>query len=99
LQDVALTFPQSAEARLMFAEVYEKQKQNALAVSEYQRALALKPSADTWFLLARLYRTMDQPANERMALDSALALEPGNAAAAARKRKWTAASSNPKEPQ
>ena len=85
LQDIARTFPQSAETRLMFAEVYEEQKQNDLAVAEYQRAIALKPSADTWILLARLYRTMNQPASERMALDSALALEPGNAAAAARK--------------
>ena len=85
LQDIALTFPQSSEARLLFAEVYENQKQNDLAVAEYQRALALKPSADTWVLLARLYRTMNQPIDERMALDSALALEPGNAAATARK--------------
>jgi tetratricopeptide (TPR) repeat protein len=85
LQDIARTFPQSAETRLMFAEVYEEQKQNALAVAEYQRAIALKPAADTWILLARLYRTMNQPASERQALDAALALEPGNAAAAARK--------------
>jgi len=85
LQDVARTFPQSSEARLMFAEVYENQKQNDLAVEEYQRALALKPSADTWVLLARLYRAMNQSADERMALDSALALEPTNAAAAARR--------------
>jgi tetratricopeptide (TPR) repeat protein len=85
LQDIARTFPQSAETRLMFAEVYEEQKQNNLAVAEYQRAIALKPAADTWILLARLYRTMNQPASERMALDSALAIEPGNTAAAARK--------------
>jgi tetratricopeptide (TPR) repeat protein/TolB-like protein len=85
LQDIARTFPQSAETRLMFAEVYEEQKQNDLAVAEYQHAIALKPSADTWILLARLYRTMNQPASERLALDSALALEPGNTAAAARK--------------
>jgi len=85
LQDIARTFPQSAETHLMFAEVYEEQKQNDLAVAEYQRAIALKPAADTWILLARLYRTMNQPASERLALDSALALEPGNTAAAARK--------------
>jgi tetratricopeptide (TPR) repeat protein/TolB-like protein len=85
LQDVARTFPKSAETHLMFAEVYEEQKQNDLAVAEYQRAIALKQSADTWILLARLYRSMNQPAAERMALDSALALEPGNTAAAARK--------------
>jgi tetratricopeptide (TPR) repeat protein len=85
LQDIARTFPQSAETRLMFAEVYEDQKQNDLAVAEYQRAIALKPAADTWILLARLYRTMNQAASERQALDSALALEPGNTAAAARK--------------
>jgi tetratricopeptide (TPR) repeat protein len=85
LQDIARTFPKSSETRLMFAEVYEDQKRNDLAVAEYQQALALKPSADTWLLLARLYRTMNQTASERMALDSALALEPGNSAAAARK--------------
>jgi tetratricopeptide (TPR) repeat protein/TolB-like protein len=85
LQDIARTFPRSAETRLMFAEVYEEQKQNDLAVAEYQRAVALKPSPDTWILLARLYRTMNQPASERMALESALALDPGNTAAAARK--------------
>ena len=85
LQDIARTFPQSAETHLMFAEVYEEQKQNDLAVAEYQRAIALKPAADTWILLARLYRTMNQPASERLALDSALALEPGNTPAAARK--------------
>jgi tetratricopeptide (TPR) repeat protein/TolB-like protein len=85
LQDIALTFPQSAETRLMFAEVYEEQKQNDLAVAEYQRAIALKPTADTWILLARVYRTMNQSASERLALESALALEPGNSAAAARK--------------
>ncbi len=69
----------------MFAEVYENQKQNDLAVAEYRRAIALKPTADTWLLLARLYRTMNQSASERLALESALALEPGNTAAAARK--------------
>jgi tetratricopeptide (TPR) repeat protein/TolB-like protein len=85
LQDIARAFPQSAETRLMFAQVYEEQKQNDLAVAEYQRAIALKPAADTWILLARLYRTMNQPTSERQALDSALALEPGNTAAMARK--------------
>jgi len=85
LQDLSRTFPQSAETHLMFAEVYEDQKQNDLAVAEYQRAIALKPAADTWILLARLYRTMNQSASERLALDSALALEPGNTAAATRK--------------
>jgi tetratricopeptide (TPR) repeat protein len=85
LQDLSRTFPQSAETHLMFAEIYEEQKQNDLAVAEYQRAIALKPAADTWILLARLYRTMNQSASERLALDSALALEPGNTAAATRK--------------
>jgi len=85
LRDIARTFPQSSETRLLFAEVYEDQKQNDLAIAEYRRALALKPVADTWVLLARLYRTMNQPASERLALESALALEPGNTAAAARK--------------
>jgi tetratricopeptide (TPR) repeat protein/TolB-like protein len=85
LQDIARTFPQSAETRLMFAAVYEEQKQNDLAVAEYRRAIAMKPTADTWVLLARLYRTMNQAASERQALESALALEPGNTAAAARK--------------
>ena len=85
LQDIARTFPQSAETHLMFAEVYEEQKQNDLAVAAYQRAISLKPAADTWILLARLYRTMNQSASERLALESALALEPGNTAAAARK--------------
>jgi tetratricopeptide (TPR) repeat protein/TolB-like protein len=85
LQDIVRTFPQSSETRLMFAQIYEDQKRNDLAVAEYRRAIDLKPSADTWLLLARLYRTMNQTASERMALDSALALEPGNTAAAARK--------------
>jgi len=85
LQDIARTFPQSSETRLMFAQVYEDQRRNDLAVAEYRQALALKPSADTWLLLARLYRRMNQTASERLALDSALALEPGNTAAAARK--------------
>jgi len=85
LQDIVRTYPQSSETHLMFAEVYENQKQNDLAAAEYRLALALKPTADTWVLLARLYRTMNQPALERQALDSALALEPGNSAAAARK--------------
>jgi tetratricopeptide (TPR) repeat protein len=85
LQDIDRTFPQSAETRLMFAAVYEDQKQNDLAVAEYKHALALKPSADTWILLARLYRTMNLTASERQAIDSALALDPGNAAATSRK--------------
>jgi tetratricopeptide (TPR) repeat protein len=85
LQDIDRTFPESPETRLMFAEVYEDQKQNDLAIAEYKRAIALKPSADTWILLARLYRTMNQPAAELQALDSALTLDPGNAAAKSRK--------------
>jgi len=85
LQDVARTFPSSAETHLMFAEVYENQKQYDSAVMEYQTAIQLKPAADSWVLLARLYRTMNQTAAERQAIDSALALEPGNFAAASRK--------------
>jgi tetratricopeptide (TPR) repeat protein len=85
LQDIARTFPQSAETHLMFAEVYENQKQYDSAVMEYQSALALKQASDSWVLLARLYRTMNQTASERLAIESALALEPGNFAAASRK--------------
>jgi len=85
LQDIARTFPHSAEPHLMFAEVYENQKQYDSAVMEYQSAIALKPAADSWVLLARLYRTMNRTASERLAIESALALEPGNFAAASRK--------------
>ena len=85
LQDIDRTFPQSAETRLVFAEVYENQKQIDLAVKEYQRALALKPSADTWVLLARLYRSINQTASERQAIEEALKLEPGNSGAISRK--------------
>jgi tetratricopeptide (TPR) repeat protein len=69
----------------MFAEVYENQKQYDAAVMEYQTAINLKPAADSWVLLARLYRTMNQTAAERRAIESALALEPGNFAAVSRK--------------
>jgi tetratricopeptide (TPR) repeat protein/TolB-like protein len=85
LQDIAQTFPRSAETHLMFAEVYENQKQYDSAVMEYQSAIALKPSADSWVLLARLYRTMNQTASERQAIESALSLEPRNSAAVSRK--------------
>ncbi len=85
LQDVAQTFPRSAETRLMFAEVYEQQKETDLAVAEYQKALAIKPSADTWVLLARLFRSVNQTASERQAVAEALKLEPANVAAANRK--------------
>jgi len=85
LQDIAQTFPRSAETRLMFAEVYEQQKQTDLAVTEYRKALAIKPSADTWVLLARLFRSVSQTASERQAIEEALKLEPANVAAANRK--------------
>jgi tetratricopeptide (TPR) repeat protein len=85
LQEIDRTFPQSSESRLMFAQIYEDQKRNDLAVSEYKRALLLKPSADTWILLARLYRTMNLAAEEVQAIDAALALEPNNSAAKTRK--------------
>jgi len=96
LQDIDRTFPHSAETHLMFAAVYEDQKQNELAVMEYKRALELKPSADTWVLLARLYRTSNQPAAERQAIESALALEPENIAAANRKAELTRPAAPPR---
>jgi Tfp pilus assembly protein PilF len=85
LQDITRTFPQSAETRLMFAEVYELQKQTDLAVEEYRKALAIKPTADTWVLLARLFRSVNQTTSERQAIDEALKIEPANVAAANRK--------------
>jgi Tfp pilus assembly protein PilF len=69
----------------MFAEVYELQKQTDLAVEEYRKALAIKPTADTWVLLARLFRSVNQTTSERQAIDEALKIEPANVAAANRK--------------
>lgn len=85
LQDIARTFPQSSETHLMLAEVYETQKQNDLAIAEYQHAIALKPTGDAWFQLARLYRSMNRTALERQAVNQALVVEPGNPRALARK--------------
>jgi tetratricopeptide (TPR) repeat protein len=82
LQDILRTFPESPDARLLVAQVYQRQRQFDLALSEYRRSIELKPSADAYVLLARLYRTMNQPAPALDAVKAALALDPGNRVAA-----------------
>jgi tetratricopeptide (TPR) repeat protein len=82
LQDILRTFPESPDARLLVGQVYQRQRQFDLALSEYRRSIELKPSADAYVLLARLYRSMNQPAPALDAVKAALALDPGNRLAA-----------------
>ena len=82
LQDMIRTFPDSPDARLLAAQVYERQKQYDLAVREYRQSIQLRPSAEAYVLLAKLHRTMNQNGPALEAVQEALKLDPGNYEAA-----------------
>src|SRR5262249_22851570 len=60
LQDIVAMFPRSPEARSLLGQGYERQRQYENAIREYRQSIEIKPSAETYVLLARLYRTMNQ---------------------------------------
>ena len=97
LQDVARVFPQAAEVRLLRGQVYEKQRQNDLAIREYRESIQLKPSADAWVLLAKLYRAMNQSGPALQAVTEALTLEPSNFTASSLKAELERATARPRQ--
>ena len=81
LEDVSRTFPESPDVPLLMGRVYERRGQYDQAMLRYEQALQMKPSVEIYLMLARLLRTMNQPAEAVRAIDRALKLEPGNPAA------------------
>jgi tetratricopeptide (TPR) repeat protein len=97
LQDVIRVFPQSADARLVRGQVYERQKRTDLAINEYQESIYLKPSADAFVLIAKVYRAMNQSGPALDAVGEALKLEPGNYVAAGLKAELERAAARPRQ--
>ncbi len=85
LRETLLVFPDSADAHLLTAQVYEKQKNFDDAVKEYQKSIGIRPSAESYVMMARLYRTMNQTQLALRAVEQALKLDPDHAAALALK--------------
>jgi tetratricopeptide (TPR) repeat protein len=82
LQQLLKVFPNSPDTRLLLGQVYQLQGSYDLAVREYQASARLKPSAVSYLLLARGYRSLNQIPEALLAVGEALKLEPKDIAAA-----------------
>ena len=85
LKELMLVYPKSSDAHILMGEIYERQKNYDQAVVEYDLSIALRPSADTYVLLARAHRALNHTAQALRAVDAALRLEPDHPAALALK--------------
>jgi tetratricopeptide (TPR) repeat protein len=85
LKALMLVYPNSSDAHILMGEIYERQKNYEQAVVEYDLSIALRPSADTYVLLARAHRALNHNAQALRAVDAALRLEPDHPAALALK--------------
>ena len=85
LKELMLVYPNSSDAHILMGEIYDRQKNYDQAVVEYNLSIALRPSADSYLLLARAHRALNHNAQAIRAVDAALRLEPGHPAALALK--------------
>jgi tetratricopeptide (TPR) repeat protein len=85
LKELMLVYPSSSDAHILMGEIYDRQKNYDQAVVEYDLSIALRPSADSYVLLARAHRALNHNAQAIRAVDAALRLEPGHPAALALK--------------
>ena len=93
--------PASAAAHSGLARVLESSQDPAGARNEARASLKLKPSVEAYLVLARLDLNENNSAAAGQNVERALALDPGNAAAAALKRDIAAgpAAGKPQSPQ
>jgi tetratricopeptide (TPR) repeat protein len=85
LREAVLAYPDSADTHLLQAQVFEKQKNFEDAVRECQAAIKLRPAAESFVTLARIYRAGNQNLLALASVEQALKLDPDHAAAQALK--------------
>jgi len=78
-------YPNSPDAHMLMAQIYDRQKSYDQAVGEYELSISLRPSVDAYVMLAKVQRLLNQNALALRAVEQALRLEPSNAAALAMK--------------
>lgn len=83
LKDALLAYPRAADAHILMAEIYERQKNYDQSIIEYELAISFHPSAESYVMMARVHRLMNQNALAMRAVGNALRLEPDHAAAKA----------------
>jgi tetratricopeptide (TPR) repeat protein/TolB-like protein len=81
LKEVRMVYPDSSEAHVLLGEVFERQRSYEQAVAEYQASIALRPAAETFVMMARVYKTLNQTTFALKAVEQALKLDPDHAAA------------------
>jgi len=85
VKQAILVYPVSSDAHLLLGQIYERQRNYDQAVTEYELSISLRPSADSYVMLAKVYRSLNQNALALRAIDQALRLEPAHAGALALK--------------
>lgn len=85
LQNAFVVFPNSSDAHLLLAQVYQGQKNYDGALNEIEHAIGIRKSAESYILLARTYRSLNQLPLALHAVTQALDLAPNHAAALALK--------------
>ena len=83
LKELMQVYPNSSDAHVLMGQIYERQKNYDQAIVEYELSIAMRPSADSYVLLARAHRALNHNAQALRAVDAALRLEPGHPAALA----------------
>ncbi len=74
-------YPSSADTHLLQAQIYDRQKNYDQALTEYETAIRLHPSAESYVGLAKAHRALNQNALALRAINEALQLDPQYAAA------------------
>ncbi len=85
LKEALLVYPRSSDAHILLAQIYERQRAFDQAVVEYELSISYRPAAESYLMLARVHKTMNQPFQALRAVENALRLEPDHAAAKAMK--------------
>jgi tetratricopeptide (TPR) repeat protein/TolB-like protein len=81
LKDLRMVYPDSSDAHDLLAQIYERQKNYEQALAEYRSSIDLRPSAETYVMMARVYRLLNQTTPALRAVEEALKLEPDHEAA------------------
>lgn len=79
--EVILLDPASYRAHLHLAEIYRREGRTGEAMAELKASLWSKDTPDARLMLAEIYLALGQPQEARRQVQSALALDPENAAA------------------
>jgi tetratricopeptide (TPR) repeat protein/TolB-like protein len=85
LKELLSVFPHSSEGYVLMGQIHEHQKTYEQAAADYEKAIAIHPAPETFVMLAKTYRAMNQPARALSAVQEALKLDPRNVAALALK--------------